>query len=65
MRELIEKAGKEFSDSARHIQEQRGASVYDYLQRKLRGVWIRALIITFVLWGLLIAGGWYGWHRLF
>ena len=44
MRELIEEAGKEFSDSARHIQEQRGASVYDYLQRKLRGVWIRFLL---------------------
>jgi len=65
IRDLIKQAGEELEQAARHIQEQRGASVYDYLQHKLRGVWIRALVITFVLWGLLIAGGWYGWSRIF
>ena len=40
---------------ARVTGEQHSASVYDYLRGKLRGVWIRALVITFLLWGVISA----------
>ena len=55
----ITQAGEVLNEAARHVREQRTASVYDYLRSKLRGVWIRALIITFILWGGIAALGWY------
>ena len=61
----IEHAGDILEQTARHVREQRTQSVYDYLRSKLRGVWIRALGITFVGWGLIIATGWVVWLILF